>query len=197
VRATSGQPGLFGDVDGLPEGFVYRPDVLTTDEEGALLAAIRTLPLAEARYRSFTARRRIASFGAGYDFQTNALLPAPPLPEFLLTLRARVAAHAGIAAGELVQCNVAEYATGTQLGWHRDVPQFGEVVGVSLGSACRMRLRRYPHVKHRNERALVIELAPRSLYVIRGPARWSWQHAVSPTKGLRYSVTFRTMRRAR
>jgi hypothetical protein len=27
---------------------------------------------------------------------------------------------------------------------------------------------------------------------LRDAARWRWQHAVSPTKELRYSITFRT-----
>jgi alkylated DNA repair dioxygenase AlkB len=76
------------------------------------------------------------------------------------------------------------------------VPSFGIVAGVSLGAACRMRLRAFPHVKHAKTRALVLELAPRSAYVMRDDARWRWQHAISPTKALRYSVTFRTLRRA-
>jgi alkylated DNA repair dioxygenase AlkB len=37
---------------------------------------------------------------------------------------------------------------------------------------------------------------PRSIYLLRGPARWEWQHSVSATRSLRYSITFRT-RRAR
>lgn len=33
----------------------------------------------------------------------------------------------------------------------------------------------------------------RSAYAMRGAARWKWQHAISPTKELRYSITFRTL----
>src|SRR5206468_12765756 len=128
------------------------------------------------------------------DFQTNVLLPAPPLPPFLLGLREQVAEWTSIPASELAQSTVAEYATGTQLGWHRDVPRFGTVVGVSLGSPCRMRLRPYPHVKHGKSRSLVLVLEPRSAYVLRDDARGRWQHAISPTKALRYSITFRTTR---
>jgi alkylated DNA repair dioxygenase AlkB len=200
MRAPPGQQDLFErsttGAGGLPQGLVYRPDFLTPAEERELLAAIRTLPLAEARYKTFTAKRRIASFGAGYDFTTNAPLPAPPLPASLQPLRARVASWSGISEDELWQCTVAEYQPGTQLGWHRDVPTFGVVAGVSLASACRMRLRPYPHRKHANERSLVLVLEPRSAYVLRDDARWRWQHAISPTKALRYSITFRT-RRAR
>ncbi|HEX7256079.1 MAG TPA: hypothetical protein VF236_09155 [Gaiellaceae bacterium] len=37
-------------------------------------------------------------------------------------------------------------------------------------------------------------LEPRSGYVLTGPARTSWQHSIPPTKELRYSITFRTLR---
>jgi alkylated DNA repair dioxygenase AlkB len=87
---------------------------------------------------------------------------------------------------------VAEYAEGVQLGWHRDVPDFEVVVGVSLLSACRMRFRRYPPGPR--EKGLAIELAPRSIYRMEGEARWGWQHSVPPVPALRYSITFRTLR---
>jgi hypothetical protein len=57
-----------------------------------------------------------------------------------------------------------------------------------------MRFRPYPHVSHRRDAALAVELAPRSIYVLRDQARWRWQHAISATGALRYSVTFRTLR---
>ena len=37
-------------------------------------------------------------------------------------------------------------------------------------------------------------IEPRSIYAMQGAARWEWQHAVSATKMLRYSITFRTRR---
>jgi alkylated DNA repair dioxygenase AlkB len=43
----------------------------------------------------------------------------------------------------------------------------------------------------------VIDLAPRSAYVLDGAARWQWQHSIPPTKAQRYSVTFRTLRESR
>jgi alkylated DNA repair dioxygenase AlkB len=200
-RPPEEQPSLFDGEPGvrhataLPAGFVYRPGFLAAEQEAALLTQIRALPLDEARYREFIAKRRIASFGASYDFTSNRPLPAPPLAAFLEPLRARLADFAGLPASELVQCTVAEYRPGTQLGWHRDVPTFGVVIGVSLASPARMRLRPYPHRVNdpAAPRALVLELEPRSAYVIRDAARWRWQHAISPTKTLRYSITFRTI----
>ena len=85
-----------------------------------------------------------------------------------------------------------EYRPGTQLGWHRDVPEFERVVGVSLAGSCRMRFRPYPARK--GARVFVLDLEPRSVYVLRDEIRWRWQHSVAPTQALRYSVTFRTRR---
>ena len=192
MKSSSAQRELFAD-SLLPSGFVYRTDFLTRSDEEFLLAEIDRLPLRAAMYRVFTAKRRIFSFGAGYDFASNRPTPAPLIPEFLHQLRERAAAWAGVPADELSQSTVAEYSPGTQLGWHRDVPTFGIVIGVSLLSACRMRLRPYPHRKGDKSTATAVALEPRSIYVFRDEARWRWQHAISPTKALRYSITFRTM----
>jgi alkylated DNA repair dioxygenase AlkB len=197
MRAARNQQELFDRSPELPPGMVYHPGFLGPEEEQALIEEFRGLPLSEARYKTFIAKRRIVSFGAGYDFATNVVPPAPPLPPFLVPLRQRVSHWMGVSAGELAQCTVAEYQPGTQLGWHRDVPHFGIVAGISLGAPCRMRLRPDPHRKLAKEHTLVLVLEPRSAYVLRDAARWHWQHAISPTKGLRYSVTFRTMRGGR
>jgi alkylated DNA repair dioxygenase AlkB len=187
------QGELFGPPP-LPVGFIYQTDFISAGEERALLEEIATLPLKEAEYREYTAKRRIVSYGASYDFSNNELLPAAPLPEFLEPLRERIADWTGVAASQFTHALIAEYSTGTPLGWHRDVPEFEFVVGVSLLNGCRMRLRRYPPEKGRKARTLSIDLEPRSAYQLRGEARWGWQHSIPPTKALRYSITFRTRR---
>lgn len=190
MHSHAPQGELFDQTTGLPSGLVYRAGFLDATEEQRLIEAIRELPLAEARYREYTARRRTAAFGLDYDFGSGALGPAPSLPPFLMALRARVAAWAGIRDGQFTQALVSEYRPGTALGWHRDVPEFGTIVGVSLGSACRMRLRPYP--PRTGGGAFSLELQPRSAYALQGDARWGWQHAIAPTPGLRWSITFRT-----
>ena len=188
---------LFGSAAALPPGMLYEEGFISSIEEAELFAEIARLPLEEAQYKQYTARRRILAFGSMYNFGSNELNPAPPVPEFLLPLRQRVAAKTGIAADRFADVLVTEYRPGTPLGWHRDVPQFEVVVGVSLASACRMRFRRYPHQKHSGEKPIEIVLEPRSMYVMQGPSRWGWQHSVPPTQGLRYSITFRTRRAQR
>jgi alkylated DNA repair dioxygenase AlkB len=185
------QQALFDGVQTGPPGLLYEPDFLDDDDERQLLEAIRALPLREADYRGFTARRRIASYGAGYDFDANILRPAPPVPAVLHPLRAKVAHRLRMRAEAFTHALVTEYRPGTALGWHRDVPDFELVVGVSLGTACRMRFRPYP--PRRGEPVFMLELAPRSLYVLADEARWRWQHGIVPTPGLRHSITFRTL----
>lgn len=188
------QGGLFDAPSVLPEGLVYQPGFLSEAEESAALEGIRALDLREAQYKEYTARRRIASFGAGYDFDANELTPAPALAPFLLPLRGRIAAWTGLPAEEFGYALVAEYRPGTQLGWHRDVPQFERVVGLSLAGAARMRLRPFPPRK--GDPILWLPLEPRSAYLLQGESRWAWQHSIPTVRELRYSITFRTRRRA-
>ena len=191
------QQNLFGSTSALPEGFTYEAEFLTREEEATLLAAIRELPLENSQYKEFTAKRRTVSYGSEYDFSAHVMASAPPIPECLLPLREKVARWAGVAPVRFVHGLVSEYQPGTPLGWHRDVPNFELIAGVSLGGWARMRLRPYrPGEKHRREDVIPLDLEPRSAYVMRGTARWGWQHCVSPTKALRYSITFRTARNA-
>jgi alkylated DNA repair dioxygenase AlkB len=182
----------------LPAGFVYVADFLTVAEEDGLLEVIGALPFEEAKYKQYTARRRTVSYGSQYDFSANRMQSAPPLPPFLFPLRRRLATWVGVAPERFVHALVSEYRPGVPLGWHRDVPEFDLIVGVSLGGRCRMRLRPYrPGGENRRQDVLVLELEPRSAYVIGDEARWGWQHSIAPTKELRYSITLRTARRAR
>jgi alkylated DNA repair dioxygenase AlkB len=188
----SSQHELFPSETALPNGLLHVPGFIDVAEEARLLEGIRSLDLREAQYKEFTAKRRVASFGAGYDFVENELTPAPTIPAFLLPLREKCARWAGLAPAELGYALVSEYRPGTQLGWHRDVPQFETVVGVSLGGVATMRFRPFP--PRPRAKVLTLELQPRSAYVLRGEARWGWQHGIAPTPELRYSVTFRTRR---
>lgn len=168
---------------------------MSREQESSLLARLAGLPFTEAEYLRYTARRRIVSYGGRYDFNSRTLISEEPVPAFLNGLRERAANWANLAAEALTHSLINEYRPATPLGWHRDAPQFEDVVGVSLGSEARMRLRPYPHGKAKHE-VIVLDLEPRSIYAMQGPARWAWQHCVSPTKALRYSITFRTLRRA-
>ena len=177
-----------------PPGMRFETDWLGADEEAALIEAIGALDLREAQYKQYTARRRVASFGGKFDYDNNRLLPAPPIPPAFEPLRQRVARWLGVAPDLFSQMLVAEYAPGTPLGWHRDVPDFESIVGVSLRGEGEMRFRPYPPESARAADLRSLVLPPRSAYVLEGPARWQWQHSIVPTQVLRYSISLRTAR---
>jgi len=187
------QSSLFTDINIYPEGFSYQDDFLTEVFEADILSRICTLRLHDTQYKEWTAKRRIVSYGGSYDFTHNKLLKAEPLPAWLFELRATAAEWSNERAEDFNHAIIAEYQPGTQLGWHRDVHHFETIVGISLAGFAHMRLRPYPHI-HNDRPAVSVELRPRSIYVLRGAVRWNWQHAISPTKCLRYSITFRTLR---
>jgi len=194
------QQDLFADPTpgkALPAGMQYRTDFITLDEERTLLEFIGSLQLENARYRQYTARRKTVSFGAGYDFTHNIATPAPEIPAPLGWLRERAASWVGIESGAFVQALIARYEPGTPLGWHRDVPNYELIVGLSLASAARIRFRPYPWSGERSTEVFALNAAARSAYVLAGPARWQWQHSVPPVKTLRYSITLRTANQER
>ncbi|HYJ88716.1 MAG TPA: alpha-ketoglutarate-dependent dioxygenase AlkB [Pyrinomonadaceae bacterium] len=173
------------------EGFRYRSSLIDKAEEDALIARVRELPFREFDFHGFKGKRRVVSFGYHYDFSGQQLRKTEDIPEFLLPLRARAAAFAAMEPDVLQHALVTEYAPGAGIGWHLDKAVFGQVIGVSLLTPCVLRFRRKMEGKW--ERVNVLA-EPRSAYHLSGPARLVWQHSISPMEGLRYSITFRSMR---
>ena len=180
----------------LPDGFQYRAAFIAPHEERELAAAIADVEFDTFEMRGVVARRRVKFYGAGYDDR-----PALPMPEFLMSLRERVAEWAGVGSDAFAMTLINEYTPGATIGWHRDAPQYGIIAGVSLLSTCRMKLRPYLAPKEaagRNSPRKTtheITLEPRSGYLIGGVARSGFEHSIPATEALRYSVTFRTLRR--
>ena len=193
------QPQLFDSADALPPGLALAPAFIGTDSERQLIALAAALPLSEARYKGYTARRRVFVYGApaGGEVDGRSHQRATPaaLPPPLLALREQFAAWAGVDPGAFVHVMVAEYQRGTPVGWHRDAPQHDLIAGVSLAGPARLRFRPWPPRGGGNDDVIALELAPRSAYLMRDAARWGWQHSVPPVPALRYSVTMRTARR--
>ena len=181
---------LFGQVVG-PEGFCYFPQVISTVEEERLIAELQQLPLQYFAFHGFTGARQVVSFGWRYDFNEGRLDAAPPVPEFLQPLRARAARFARLGVADLQQALVTRYPPGAGIGWHRDRPQFDEVVGVSLGASCALRFRQR---RADGWRRMKVIAEPRSLYLLSGAARTTWEHSIPPVESERFSVTFRALR---
>src|SRR4051812_46206194 len=115
--AAPTQTALFEPVEALPHGLVYQPDFISAAEETALIAEITRLPLNEARFQQYTARRRVMRFGEGdypasYGAEAEAANPSRPFPDFLVPLRRRVAHWRGLPETAFVHALVTEYRPG-------------------------------------------------------------------------------------
>ncbi|HEX8521941.1 MAG TPA: alpha-ketoglutarate-dependent dioxygenase AlkB [Tepidisphaeraceae bacterium] len=188
-----GQLDLFGAKSdpSLPEGFKYQREVIGADEEAELVKHIEPLPFKDFEFQGYIGKRRVISFGWRYDFNERELQKVDDMPGFLLALREKAAAFAGLTSADLQHVLVTEYGPGAAIGWHKDKAVFDEVVGFSLLTPCRFRLRRKQGEKW--ERA-EISAEPRSAYLLSGPARSEWEHSIPPMEKLRYSITFRNFR---
>jgi alkylated DNA repair dioxygenase AlkB len=186
------QLGLFGtQASSLPEGFRYQEELITRDEEEALLMSIRELPFREFEFHGFTGKRRVVSFGWRYDFGEEKLNKANDIPAFLLPVREAAAAFAGLSPDGLQHVLVTEYSDGAGIGWHRDKAVFGDVIGISLLSACTFRLRLRDGKAWRR---VSVVAEPLSAYLMRGESRTKWEHSIPGVESLRYSITFRNLK---
>jgi len=172
-------------------GFAQAEDIVTSAEEAALIARIDATGLEPFRFQGWLGKRLTRSFGWHYDFDTARFAATEPLPDWLLPLRARAAAFAGLAPDEFVQALLIRYDPGAGIGWHRDRPQYDKVMGLSLTAPCVLRLRRRAATgfERRN-----VELPPRSLYLLSGEVRREWEHSIVPLDVTRRSITFRSLR---
>jgi alkylated DNA repair dioxygenase AlkB len=171
-------------------GLDYRGELIDPPEEARLIATIDELDLSPFKFQCWTGKRLTKTFGWRYDFDDRSFEPAGPLPDWLMPLRDKAADFGGIDPQEFVHALVTRYDPGTGIGWHRDRPQFGKVVGISLAGTAILRFRQRTGAGFRRAN---LELAPRSAYSLSGEAREQWEHGIAAHEALRYAITFRTL----
>lgn len=184
------QLDLFGSSLQGPAGIATIEGIVSPNEERALIALIDATEPTPFRFQGWLGKRLTSSFGWTYDFDAGRATEAPPIPPFLLPLRARVARFARLGADDLVQALLIRYDPGAGIGWHRDRPMFEHVIGVSLGAGATMRLRRRRPGGF--DRA-ALPLVPRAAYHLSGEARHDWEHSIAPLDEPRWSITFRSL----
>lgn len=175
--------------DAAPPGLASRMDFITRAEEQALVEYFGALPFQPFAFQGWFGKRETVSFGWRYDFDQARLQAAPPIPDFLLPLRARAADFAGLRAEALEQALIIRYDAGAGIGWHRDRPVFDQVVGISLLSPCVLRFRKR---EGRGFRRYSLAAVRRSAYLLSGEIRHQWEHSIAPMDARRFSVTFRS-----
>lgn len=174
-------------------GLSYVNAYLSREQELQLLSAVDREPWLTDW------RRRRQVYGVAYS-GPQAGAPLRPLPDWLAWLVVKVHRD-GWLDGEVVNCVVNEYLPGQGIAGHRDHPAFGPtVVAVSLGGATVLELTN-PDAPEIGKQLL--DLQPRSLWVLGGEARSHWHHGIAARRsdqvgGLkrarerRISITLRT-----
>lgn len=182
------QSNLFAEP--LIDGLQYRDDFITPTEHDRLVTELEGLNLAPFRFHGWLGSRKTQTFGWRYDFDDASFAPAEPIPRWLQPLRAKAAAFAGFAPEDFAHALLARYDPGAGIGWHRDRPQFEQVVGISLGAPATMRFRQRTAGGFRRT---TVDLEPRSAYLLSGEVRREREHSIAPGDTLRFSITFRSL----
>jgi len=189
------QTSLFGGSPGRleslqPQGFRYEENFISHKEEQSLLQKLGQLDLKPFEFHGHFGNRHVTSFGLKYNFSRRTVETATETPLFLDDLLSRIGSFAGYPRETFRQVGVNEYCVGAGVGWHKDKPEFGVIVGLSLGSSATIRFRR-PRGKSWERVSHIVR--PRSIYVLAGEARAQWKHSIPKVNDLSYSITFRTL----
>ena len=174
----------------LIEGLEYREDFASEAEAQSLIDKLAAEDLTPFRFHGWLGNRKTKTYGWRYDFDDASFAPAEPIPAWLHPARARAAEFAGIAPEGFAHVLLARYDPGAGIGWHRDRPQFEDVVGISLGSGATMRFRQRTADGFRRAK---VHLEPGSAYLLSGEVRREWEHSIAPGDMLRFSITFRSL----
>lgn len=186
---------LFPDDEVLPKGFSYKDDFINLDEEQKLIELISGLRLHTFIFRGYEAKRKVASYGHDYHFDTRSISKGNEIPEGFRFLIDKVARHLQIRPEEFAELLVIEYPVDSVINWHRDAPPFDIIVGISLMSDCKFRLRPYDKKKQGRGSVISLPVRRRSLYIMQDEARSEWEHSIDKVKQVRYSITLRTLRK--
>lgn len=172
-------------------GMLLVEDAVSAEEERALEARIDAAPLEPFKFGQWRGKRLTANYGSAYDYQRGRVAEAPPLPDWIERLRAALAPQAGRDPRDFGQALLTRYDPGAGIGWHRDRPQYRDVLGLSLSAPAVLRLRRRTAQGFERRSA---QLPPRSLYLLSGEAREGWEHSIAPMPLTRRSLTLRSLR---
>ena len=188
-------------------GLYYWPDVISEEHSGKLLEFIRSDKVSWKAVGSSTTSRIASHSGYDYDYTSKRVTASEPIPkpfQKLAKLADACCEALLLNTEEFNQCLVNEYLGEHShgIGWHVDVAAFGPVIACyTLCSGAEMHFR-----DHQSGTPVKIRVEPRSLYIMSGESRSSWQHSMPCRKsdpnpnggarikrGTRYSVTFRSV----
>ncbi len=176
----------------VPKGLGYLNHFISIEEEHKLINHLKEINWQKVKMFGIEAKRRVAHFGMDYSYESRILTPTSEAPDYLRSLMIKSAQALNVEADDLKEILISHYPVGAPIGWHKDSAQFESLIGISLGSDCVMKFRR---VRSHETLRFELVLEQRSAYILKGEARWQWQHHIPPVKHERYSITMRTLRK--
>ena len=170
------QPVNNDEMIGSISGMRYVENYITKDEHDSLLEDIDKQPWRD------DLKRKVQHYGFKYDYKArkvNLDMRIGELPKWLkrLSYNLREGGYMQEMADQVI---VNEYEPGQGITRHIDCePCFKDTIAsLSLGSGCVMDFTN----KHDIQKKIPTWLAPRSLIVLRGEARYEWLHGIAPRK---------------
>lgn len=168
-------------------GLSYIPDYITADDHNQLLDII------DGQIWSTELKRRVQHYGYKYKYKKRSVdtaLYLGALPNLVVSIAKRFYRD-GLAEKEFDQVIINEYQPGQGIASHVDcVDCFADtIVSLSLGSVCVME---FTPIKPSTggtpvqQQKIPLLLSPRSLLILKGAARYNWQHGIAARKKDKY-----------
>ncbi len=156
-------------------GLQYIPDYISQIEQDALIEIIDRQPWLT------DLKRRVQHYGYRYDYSRRSVasdLKIGALPEWAENFVSKLLSD-NLATARFDQVIVNEYYPGQGIAQHIDcIPCFGDtIVALSLNSACAM-----DFLNAKSLEKITILLAPCSLLIMSGEARYEWMHRIPARK---------------
>lgn len=171
------QTGLFDTDENKPvvpviNGLSYIPEFINVKEHNELWESInKEIWLCDLK-------RRVQHYGYKYDYRSRSVdqsMYIGPIPEWSKFVVDRIVSQGLMAEPDQMIIN--EYTPGQGISDHVDCePCFEDtIISVSLGSSCIMNFKK----RYDKEEKQELMLEPRSLFIIKGDARYEWTHGIS------------------
>jgi alkylated DNA repair dioxygenase AlkB len=175
-----------------PNGLLYFRNLLTPEEEKALLKELLDSTEYDTEWKTAGARanRRVRHFGYNYPYTRKLQLTlADPIPPSIVMIISKLLKIPGLKHFKPSQAIINRYLSGEGITKHIDHTElFGDtVVSVSLGCSANM-------VFRKDSESYTQTVTPGSAYAMIGESRYEWTHEMSKRKSqcdTRFSITFR------
>ncbi|HEY9834573.1 MAG TPA: alpha-ketoglutarate-dependent dioxygenase AlkB [Stenomitos sp.] len=156
-------------------GLIYIPKFLNEDEQDNLIETI------DQQKWSIKDQRRIQEYGYKYDYQDGSFAASThlgALPDWAQRIAVRLT-EVGLMGNVPDQVIVNEYQPGQGIVSHTDcIPCFGNTISIlSLGSECVMD---FTHSQTQEQAEILLQAG--SLLILKGAARYNWQHGIVACK---------------